>query len=229
MTASVAVAQSERERSAARSREAILDAAEQLFAERGYQATSLTEVGNLSGLSRATPGYFFGSKAELYRAVLDRVFAEARDAVLRGRERADASDEPADAVLGAVIRDYFDFLASRPAFVRLMEREALGDGPDPDDRSLSRAAGQEALAAIMAELGLEDARSHEAAHLLVSLVALCWFPLVHGKTLLPGVGLDTGAAGFGEERKRHVIDLILHGVSGRLARNRRRARKAGSP
>ena len=62
-------------------REAVLDAAERLFAERGFEATSLNDVGAAAGVSRGTPGYFFGSKAELYRAVLERCFAEVRAAV----------------------------------------------------------------------------------------------------------------------------------------------------
>ena len=62
----------DRERNPARTRAAILDAAEKLFAQKGFDATSLNEVGLASGVSRGTPGYFFGSKAELYQAVLDR-------------------------------------------------------------------------------------------------------------------------------------------------------------
>jgi TetR/AcrR family transcriptional regulator len=206
------------ERNPARSREAILDAAERLFAERGYEATSLSEVGQAAGLSRATPAYFFGTKADLYRAVIDRSFAEARAAVLAGRDRALSSGEPPDRILGAVVADYFDFLSARPHFVRLMEREALGDGPETG-ASPAQAAGQEALAAIVQELGLGDGRSREAAHLLLSLVALCWFPLIHADTLLPGVGLDPRAPGYVEERKRHVIQLVLHGLAGRLGRS----------
>lgn len=203
------------ERNPARSREAILDAAEQRFAERGYEATSLSDVGQAAGLSRAAPGYFFGSKADLYRAVIDRCFAEARAAVLAGRDRALSSGERPERILAAVVSDYFDFLCARPTFVRLMEREALGDGPGTA-ASPALAAGQEALEAMVVELGLSGRRSREAAHLLLSLVSLCWFPLVHAGTLLPGIGLDASAPRFAEERKRHVIDLILHGVSGRL-------------
>jgi TetR/AcrR family transcriptional regulator len=209
-------AASDRERNAERSREAILDAAEELFAERGYAATSLTEVGHRAGLSRATPGYFFGSKADLYLAVLEHCFAEARRAVLRGRDRALESRERPEAILAGVIRDYFDFLAARPSFIRLMEREALGDGPTVEAPSPALAAGQDALAAIVEELGLGAGRSREAAHLLVSMVALCWFPLIHGRTLLPAVGLDPDAPGYAEDRKQHLIELILHGVSERL-------------
>jgi len=203
------------ERNPARSREAILDAAERLFAERGYGTTSLVDVGHAAGVSRATPGYFFGSKSELWRAVLERCFAEARQAVLEGRDRALGSREAPEVILGGVVRDYFDFLSARPHFVRLMERQALGEGPE-DFPDLARAAGQESLAAIIAELGFDDAHSREAAHLLLSMVALCWFPLVHARTYLPAIGLDPEAPGFADERKRHVVDLILHGITGRL-------------
>lgn len=206
----------ERSRNPERSREAILDAAEQLFAERGYDVTSLQEVGTRAGLSRATPAYFFGSKAELYRAVLDRAFEEVRAAVRMGRERALSASHPPEAVLAGAVADYHDFLAARPNFVRLIEREALGGSPIGDDVSPHLAAGQEALAAISEELGLGEAESAENAHLLLSIVALCWFPLVHGTTLLRSIGLDPGAPGFAEERKRQIVDLVLHGVAGRI-------------
>jgi AcrR family transcriptional regulator len=203
------------ERNAARSREAILDAAERLFAERGYEATSLTDVGQQAGVSRGTPGYFFGSKSELWRAVLERCFSEGRTAVIEGRNRALGSRESPEVILAGVVRDYFDFLSARPNFIRLVERQALGDGPEeyPD---IARATGQVSLAAIVAELGFDDQRSREAAHLLLSMVALCWFPQVHATTYLPAIGLDPGAIGFAEERKAHVVDLMLHGIASRL-------------
>lgn len=216
----------ERGRNADRSREAILDAAEQLFAERGYEATSLSEVGTRAGVSRATPSYFFGSKADLYRAVLDRAFAEVRLAVQSGRQRALASHHPPEVVLAGAVGEYFDFLAARPNFVRLMEREALGNGPAGTDVPPRLAAGQEALAAMSEELGLGQATSADNAHLLVSIVSLCWFPLVHGATLLRSIGLDASAPEFGEARKRQIVDLLLHGVAGRLGPDRRRASPA---
>ena len=128
----------EKERNAARSRAAILDAAERLFAEQGYDATSLTQVGAAAGVSRGTPGYFFGSKAELYQAVLERAFAEVREAVRAGRARALASSQSAETILAGAVSDYFDFLAARPNFVRLIEREALSGGrAAPTARAIS--------------------------------------------------------------------------------------------
>jgi TetR/AcrR family transcriptional regulator len=190
-----------------------LDAAERLFAERGYDATSLTEVGTLAGVSRGTPGYFFGSKQELYQAVLDRSFAEVRAAVRAGRERALASSQSPDVILAGAVSDYFDFLAARPLFIRLIEREALSNGPLPESVG-HLSAGQEALAAISAELGLDDAPSGEAAQLLLSIISLCWFPLIHARTVAPAVGVSLNDPEELERRKRHVISLVLHGLRG---------------
>ena len=52
-------------RDAERSRAAILGAAEQLLAERGFDGASLADIAALAGVSRATPSYFFGSNSQL--------------------------------------------------------------------------------------------------------------------------------------------------------------------
>lgn len=206
----------EKVRNAERSRGAILDAAEQLFADQGYDATSLTQVGAAAGVSRGTPGYFFRSKSELYQAVLDRSFAEVREAVRAGRARALASGEAPDTILAGAVSDYFDFLAARPNFVRLIEREALSGSRLPHDAS-HLSAGQEALAAISAELGLDDSASGEAAQLLLSIISLCWFHLIHDRTVAPAVGVRLEDAADLDRRKRHVISLVLHGLRGQAA------------
>src|SRR5712691_10113368 len=69
-------------RDAERSRAAILDAAEQLFAERGFDGASLGDIAGAAALSRATPSYFYGNKEQLYAAVLERIFAD-RDTATR--------------------------------------------------------------------------------------------------------------------------------------------------
>jgi AcrR family transcriptional regulator len=135
----------EKERNPERSRAAILQAAERLFATKGYEATSLTDVGAAAGVSRGTPGYFFGSKPELYQAVLDHSFNEVREAVRAGRARALASSQTADAILAGAVSDYFDFLAARPNFVRLIEREALSGGGPGGARRDQRRAGTRRL------------------------------------------------------------------------------------
>ncbi len=205
------------ERNAERTREAVLDAAEQLFAAKGYDATSLNEVGALAGVSRGTPGYFFGAKADLYRAVLERCLDQVRAAVRSGQERALASRKDPEIVLAGAVGEYFDFITAHPNFVRLMEWEALGGGRQLQDVPPHLEAAREAVAAIAAELDLDPSQRAEAAHLLLSIVGLCWFPLVHSNTVLRAMGLDPADPAFLADRKRHVIDLVLHGIRDRFA------------
>jgi hypothetical protein len=70
------------------------------------------------------------------------------------------------------------------------------------------------LAAISAELGLDDSASGEAAQLLLSIISLCWFSLIHARTVAPAVGVSLHDAAAIERRKRHVISLVLHGIRG---------------
>jgi AcrR family transcriptional regulator len=199
----------ERERNPARTREMILDAAERLFAERGYEETSLSDVGRSAGVSRATPGYFFGSKAELKQAVLERCFEDVRRAVREGRERARRSGQSPEVILAGTVSDYFDFVAARPNFVKLVQREALQEDQPFERFPLGLATGREMMAALSAELELPPGREPEVAEMLFSLIALTWFPHIHGRTFGTVAGVEPDAADFLERRKRHVTDLLL--------------------
>jgi TetR/AcrR family transcriptional regulator len=207
-----ALPSTDRERNGARTREAVLDAAEALFAERGYEATSLGDIGASAGVSRGTPGYFFGSKLELYRAVLERCLEQVRSAVRSGRERVRArAHHPADIVAG-VVGEYFEFITANPNFVRLMEWEALGGGRHLREVPPHVAAATEAVSALAEELELSAGDPREAPQLLLSIIGMSWFPLVHSSTVLAALGLDPLDPGFLEERKRHVVSLVLRGL-----------------
>src|SRR5437899_12857181 len=50
----------------------ILDAAESLFMEHGFEATSLRSITAAAGVNLAAVNYHFGSKEELFQSVLTR-------------------------------------------------------------------------------------------------------------------------------------------------------------
>ncbi len=64
-----------REESARRTRAAIVAAASELFATRGYAVTSLADVAAAAGVARPTVFAAFGSKPALLRQVLDQALA----------------------------------------------------------------------------------------------------------------------------------------------------------
>ncbi|GAA2870985.1 TetR family transcriptional regulator [Streptosporangium fragile] len=64
-----------RQDSARRTRQAIVAAAADLFVERGYAATSLTDIATAADVARPTVFAAFGSKPALLREVLDQALA----------------------------------------------------------------------------------------------------------------------------------------------------------
>src|SRR5690606_24144322 len=153
----------------------------------------LAPVGEHAGVSRGTPGYFFGSKEVLYRAVLARCFADALDAVRTGRVRAEKSGGSRDEILAGVVSDYVDYAASHPDFVRLIHREALGEGPEREPSDVGMAVGREVVSALAHELGIPSLPRGTAEHLALSLLALTWFTVLHGETMVPAMRLDPTA------------------------------------
>jgi AcrR family transcriptional regulator len=77
----------------------LLDAAEQLLGETGYEATSLRAITRLAGANVAAVNYHWGSKDNLLRAVVARVMAPVNaerarrlDALLTGSQRPSVED-----------------------------------------------------------------------------------------------------------------------------------------
>ncbi len=64
-----------RQESARRTRQAVVEAAHELFTARGYAATSLADIAGAAGVARPTAFAVFGSKPALLRQVLDQAFA----------------------------------------------------------------------------------------------------------------------------------------------------------
>jgi AcrR family transcriptional regulator len=104
-------------------REQILDAATRAFARAGFTATSLDDVAGEAGLTRVMLYRHFASKADLYRATLDR--ACTRLAVAVGSDNFD--DESIPALLRAASADpegfrlLFHHAAREPEFRDLID------------------------------------------------------------------------------------------------------------
>lgn len=77
------------------SRQRILDAAESLFAERGFDRTSFAEIAERSGISRGSIPWHFQNKDGLLIAVVDRSI-----------DRVLSRDSPAPPSLSDVFSDY---------------------------------------------------------------------------------------------------------------------------
>ena len=192
----------ERLRDPERSREAILGAAEDSFARLGFEGTSLQQIGEAAGVARSTPAYFFGSKAALYDAVLARVIARAQETMARAYatgEQAPSVEDAVESYVGAAI----DFLGHDRNFVRLIQREALGE-----ESRVAEFIGRTVEEGIVALGPAAEKAGITPERLVLDLTALCWYPFAHEHTLLPALGMKARDPAFLDEQKRHIGDLV---------------------
>jgi AcrR family transcriptional regulator len=162
-----------------RTRERLLAAAGELFAERGFRGATVRTIAAHAGANLAAVNYHFGSKPKLYAEVLRTSFAAALV-----RHPPDGG-LPANAPAGDRLRAFIRSLVmrargdGRPAWQgRLMMRE-LADPTEAIDLVVREAIAPqfERLAAIVRDLLGPRASADEVALTVTSIVGQClyWF------------------------------------------------------
>ena len=161
-------------------REALLDAAEALLAQRGAEALSLRDVARGAGVSHAAPYHHFAGLPELLAALAERSFQQLGAAMQAGVDAhpADARDQ-----LLAIAAAYVDFARRRPARFRLMFGPVLA--------SRSRNPGLDRAAEASFRVLLDAATRFDAS--AGPLIALTGWSLAHG---LSHLSLDGAFAGL---------------------------------
>ena len=104
----------ERETKRAATERAMLDAAERLFSERGFETVSVRAIAQAAGVSHALVHRYLGSKEEIYRAVMRRSEDLIRDA-------AGATEDLGEAI-SLMLREG---LINRKPYLRLAAHSAL--------------------------------------------------------------------------------------------------------
>ena len=103
-------------------RNRILDAADLLFGERGFDGATTREIAERSGVNKALIHYHFAAKEGLFHTVLDRYYARLGEllAVALGAEGTVRHRYE------VLIDAYVDFLCDNQRFSRMLQREIAG-------------------------------------------------------------------------------------------------------
>ncbi|MBI2565739.1 MAG: TetR/AcrR family transcriptional regulator [Candidatus Schekmanbacteria bacterium] len=103
----------------------ILNAADELFGELGYDAVSISDVARKAQVNKALVFYYYSSKAELFEQVIERYYA-AHAAVLAAVARRPMSVRQR---LHDMLDAYFRFMATNWRYPRLIQQQVSSNGP----------------------------------------------------------------------------------------------------
>ena len=112
--------------SADATRERILAAALDLFAERSFEGASTRLIAERAGVRQPLLTYHFGSKTELWRAAVGRLFEELARALTERVAGLRGVDE--ETVARLVVADFVRFSASHPELHRIIMQECKTEG-----------------------------------------------------------------------------------------------------
>jgi AcrR family transcriptional regulator len=99
-----------------RSREAVLDAAERVMAERGYEAATVASLVEEAGIPASSIYHYFGSKEGVLLAVMERGAARFHEALPEPTGRQGSQVQHLRRLMASIV----DGLERRPGFLRLI-------------------------------------------------------------------------------------------------------------
>ena len=192
-------------------REALLEAAQELMAERGLPRVTVREVAERAGLQPALVNYYFGGKEELLQAVVDRV---AGRLLARAAERADSDGTPRER-LRAMLRSMVADLTGESYAPRLIVEQVLFGREEVVDEFVKRFASRQ-FAILDGVVGEGQAsgefRDLETKFLAPQLLGGAIFFFLAQPVLQRLFGLDEITPELAERYADHFADVALHGI-----------------
>ena len=194
----------------------IFDAALEVFARKGKDGARMQAIADAADINKAMLHYYFRSKDQLYEEVFAytmRRFIASFGASLR---KAPTFEE----TLRAFIDGYVDFIRNNEHTMRLMVNENLSGGSVLGEHLRALKESGEAPPRILAEqieqaVDAGEIRPVDPHHTVVSVISTCIFFFVARPTIQMMHPDASDWASFVEARKKHLFDLIYHGLAPR--------------
>ncbi|MDM0074108.1 TetR/AcrR family transcriptional regulator [Variovorax sp. J2P1-59] len=199
-----------RSRDADRSQLAILASARDEFAQRGLAGARMDSIAERAGLNKRLIYYYFGSKDDLFLAVLEGTYADIRQA----EQRLHLDEvEPVEAIRRLISFTWHYYL-EHPEFITLLNSENLHRAAH-----LKRSERIQEMNSPLVQL-LDDVLERgkrdnlfragvDPVQLYISIASLCYFYLSNNDTLSAVFGRNLRAPKAMAQRLSHMTDLVL--------------------
>jgi AcrR family transcriptional regulator len=201
---------SEGRRAPERTREQILQAAIREFADKGLGGARVDAIAARSGANKRMLYHYFGNKADLFLAVLERIYDDIR----RAETKLHLEQLAPVAAMRRLVEFSFGYFIANPHFIPLLNSENLHRA-----RHLKRSKRIREMHSPLVEMisrmlergqrSGEFRRDVDPVQLYVSIAALGYFYFANIHTLSTIFRRNLSEPRRIAQRKRHAADMVL--------------------
>jgi AcrR family transcriptional regulator len=199
-----------RSRRSEQSQQQILAAAEVEFADKGLAGARVDEIAEASGVNKQMIYYYYGSKEDLYLAVLERAYAAMR----KDERELNLTDlDPVDAIR-KLVEFKFDYYTRNPVMIRLLAGENMQNAKYLKRSSRLREMHISLIDVLQSVLTAGEKQKCirpgiDPVQLYFSIASLSYFYFSNAATLSTVFGRNLARPEERKIRTAHAVDLIL--------------------
>lgn len=131
-------------------RDRIIEAAIRLFASKGFSATGVRELAGEAGVNIAMISYYFGSKKDVLKELIDVFFTEYERVIMNALKAPGTLEDKARRVIPAIV----GFFGSNPNLVRIILTEFPMEMPEIAEFKAERVLRLKAMGEKIARIDL---------------------------------------------------------------------------
>ncbi|MFT4171175.1 MAG: TetR/AcrR family transcriptional regulator [Rhodocyclaceae bacterium] len=191
----------------------IIAVATQEFSQKGLAGARIDEIAELTRASKRMIYYYFGSKENLYVAVLEEAYRRIRS--IEGGLHLE--DLPPEEALGKLVSFTFDYQLANPDFIRLVMTENINNGQFLAQSKMIQQLNVPAITAVhdVYERGVAAGAFRPNIdpvdlHLLIS--SLCFFNVSNRHTFSIIFKRDISSPKELEKRRASIVEMVARYV-----------------
>jgi TetR/AcrR family transcriptional regulator len=188
----------------------IVATAERIFAEKGLAGARMDEIARAAKVNKALLYYYFHSKEELYRFVLETLLSQ-----LRARVGAQGAGPLSPGKrLAAIIDNFFDFVQRHPNYPRLIQRVMMTRGPNLEwiVSEYYKPLHIQLVGLIEEGISAGEFRRVDTRNTALTVVSIMVFYFAAAPVLRRILGQDPLQPREVAQRRKAVHDFLEHGL-----------------
>lgn len=189
----------------------ILDAAKNIFMDKGFDGARMQEIANEAGINKALLHYYFRSKEKLF----DAIFQEAFQQFIPKVAGIMMTDKPLFEKLEFFIDTYLTMLSNNPHLPSFVLHEINRNPEKLVTIFKNSGIRPEYLGtAIIKEVETGNIKPVQPIHLIVNILGMCLFPFI-AKPIIKGFLFSNNDKTFSEflsERKKEIKQFVINSI-----------------